>query len=234
MRHQGDWKKANMAQAETRQLSRPYTTILFCYGGLSLLFAVGLNAAIPDLERGVRLRFNVYVHLLFGIAAILIGLLRLLRGAASLPASNVLSIALAMELPIGTALFLYWLTRVRPGEKSLQLGPKPARWYTAGLFIAALGFSLTALTFRLASASGRPYRLLEIMALAYIGISVLLATVGVARCVSARWGYYATFGLSVVLVLLVPIGTIASIIWFRVVRKSDQELASIRYAEGAA
>lgn len=221
-----------MEQIETRQLSQAYTTILFSYGGLSLLLALGLNAAIPNLETEVQptLRFNVYVHLLFGIAAILIGLLRLLKGAASLPASNVLSIALAMELPIGTALFLYWLTRVRPGEKSLQLGPKPTRWYTAGLFIAALGFSLSALTFRLASASGRPNGLLEIMALVYIGVSLLLATVGVARCVSARWGYYATFGLSVVLVLLVPIGTIASILWFRRVRKSDQELASIGYA----
>ena len=57
MRHQGDWKKANMEQAETRQLSRPYTTILFCYGGLSLLLAVGLNAAIPDLERGCSRTF---------------------------------------------------------------------------------------------------------------------------------------------------------------------------------
>lgn len=225
-----------MEQVETRQLSRAYTTILFSYGGLSLLLAVGLGAAIPNLEREVQpsLRFNVYVHLLFGIAAILIGLLRLFKGAAALPASDVLSIALAMDLPIGTALFLYWLTRVRPKEKSLQLGPKPARWYTASLFIAALGFSLSALTLRLASASDRPNGLLEIMVLAYIGVSVLLATVGIARCVSARWGYYATFGLNVVLVLLVPIGTIASILWFSRVRKSDQELASIGYAEGAA
>lgn len=224
-----------MEQVETRQLSRAYTAILFSYGGLSLLLAVGLNAAIPSLERAVQpnLRFNVYIHLLFGIAAILIGLLRLLKGAASLPASNVLSIALAMELPIGTALFLYWLTRVRPREKSLQLGPKPTRWFTAGLFIAALGFALSALTLGLAL-SGSPNGLLEIMALAYIGVSVLLATVGIVRCVSARWGYYATFGLSVVLLLLVPIGTVASILWFRMVRKSDQELASIGYAEGAA
>ena len=225
-----------MEQVETRQLSRAYTILLFSYGALSLLIAMGLNAVIPNLEGEVQsnLRFNVYIHLLFGIAAIVIGLLRLLKGGASLPASNVLSVASALDLPLGTALFFYWLIRVRPGEKSLEPGPKPTRWYTAGLFVAALGFSLSALTLGLASDSGRPDELLEIMASAYIGVSVLLAMVGIARCLSARWGYYATFGLSVILAPLVPIGTIASILWFQKVRKTDQELASAGYSEGDA
>jgi hypothetical protein len=213
-----------LSRTESGQFSRAYTAILFAYGCLSLLLAAGLNTAIPNLESDVQpsLVFSVHIHVLFGIAAILIGLLRLLKGAASLPASDALSMALAMELPIGTAIFLFWLIRIRPRESPLHVGPKPVRWYTAGLFIAALAFSLTASVLRLAPRSSD---LLDIMAWAYIGLSVLLATVGIARCVSPRWGYYATFGLNLALILLVPIGTIASALWFRMVRKGDHELA---------
>jgi hypothetical protein len=134
-----------MSQADSGQFSRAYTAILFSYGCLSLLLAWGLSAAFPSLEREAQasLTLNVNIHILLGIAAIVIGLLRLLKGVASLPASNALSFALAMDLPIGTAVFLFWLIRVRHGERPLllQSGPKPVRWYTAGLFLAALGFS---------------------------------------------------------------------------------------------
>lgn len=217
-----------MEQIKPRQLSRAYSILLFVYGCASLLLALGLKSAVPHVEREMQttLLMSVSIHVLFGIAAIWIALLRLLKGAASLPASNALGIGLAVEFPLGTALFLYWLIRVRPMESPLQLGSKSSRWFTAGLFIAALGFSMSASVFRFISSPGDLSGILEILASAYIGVSILLAAVGTVRCLSPRWGYYATFGLSVILALSIPIGTLVSLLWFLKVRKDDQELAS--------
>jgi hypothetical protein len=202
------------------QVSRTYTILLFLYGVVSLLVAFGLRRVLPGLggEEAANLLLHFYTNLAFGAAALLVALLRHLRGAASLPLSNVLSLALAIEIPLGTALFIYWLAKVRKTEHLLPAAPKPVRWYTTGLFIAAIVFLTSAGAFRFLSGSEGPDDLLRIMATVYVGLSALLAVVGIVRSVSPRWGYYATFGLSIVLLPLLPVGTVASLLWFRKVR----------------
>lgn len=211
------------------QVSRTYTILLSVYGGLSLLLALALGLAAPSLggELQPQLLFSSYIHLVFGIAAILVALLRQIRGAASLPVSNALSIALAIELPLGTALFVYWMAKVRKAEQQQPSAPKPVRWYTTGLFIAALGFSMSFAPLRFAAGSGDPDDILILMAWVYVGAAALLAAVAVVRSVSRRWGYYATFGLSIILLPLLPVGTIASLIWFLKVRQHEQGMVPV-------
>lgn len=117
--------------------------------------------------------------------------------------------------------------------RPLSAAPKPVRWYTVGLFIAAAVFLISAVVFRwLNTQQGQSYDIVHTLSLIYFPLGALLAAVGVVRTLNARWGYYATFGLSLVLLPLLPVGTIASLIWFKKVRQHEPGRAPV--IEGSA
>lgn len=216
-------------------VSLRYTVVLVCYGFFSLLVAAALKWSALDRVHDPNIHFVLYLHLIFGVAALLVALLRWTKGVQSLPASTGLSIALAAALPLGTVIFLYWLFRVRPAERSFPMEPKPVRWYTAAIVLGALVCALSSVLF--AGPVAALYDLGEltpVLGKAYGVLAVALALVGGLRCFKRRWGFYATFILNVVLVILLPFGTVAAIVWFIVVQRYDNESFVKVAAEGAA
>jgi hypothetical protein len=205
------------------RLNRTYTVLLLVYGGLALLIAAGTYRATAGLEVAWRsnLALSSGIRLLLGTIALWVGLLRLFRGVPSLPASIVISVATVLDFPLGTLLFFYWLILVRPGERQPPSRHRAADRYTTILFIVGLGLWISAVTFLTLLPKPGATDFLGILGYVYGGLGFLFLAVGSIRCLGRRWGYSATFGLNVLLLLLVPVGTALSLYWFLSMRKRE-------------
>jgi len=208
------------------QLYRPYTALLFAYGLLSLLWAVVLQTLIPGPSPLLEMQpaFNVDLHLFLGAAALLAAVLRRIRGVAALPASIALTLGMALDVPFGSALTIFWMIRVLNLERQPPSRERTADRYTTGLFLAGFGCGLAAAVFRWLLPGGREGDVFGIVAAAYGGLSLLLLAVATLRCLSRQWGHILTFALNVLLALLLPVGTVASVIWFVGVRQREREI----------
>lgn len=185
---------------------RPYTVLLLVYGGLSLAWAAVLQAVVPSLDPILQIQpaLNGDLHLFFGTAALFVALLRRARGVAALPASTALVLGLGIDFPVGSALAVYWLTRVRRIERQPPSREKTVDLYTTGLYVAGLGFALTMVAFQSLLPGLHSADLFGILAVVYGGLGLLLTAVATLRCLSRSWGYFATFGLNVLLAPLCP------------------------------
>lgn len=208
------------------RLKRIYTILLLLYGGLSLLIAAGLHVSMAGLDPALRssLGMSVGIHLLFGAIAIWVGLLRLLRGVPALPASIVTSVASAIDFPLGTLLFLYWLLRVRQEERQPPSRYKAVDRYTLIVFIVGFGLLIAAVTFLTLLPGSGTGDLVRVLGYVYGGLGLLFVAAGSIRCLDRRLGYYATFGLNILLTPLVPVGTALALYWLLAVRKQEREI----------
>jgi hypothetical protein len=93
--------------------------------------------------------------------------------------------------------------------------------YTLVVFIVGLGLLMSAVTFLTLLPGSGADGLFRILGDVYGGLGLLFFAAGSIRCLDRRWGYYATFGLNVLLMLLVPVGTVLSLYWFLAVRKRE-------------
>jgi hypothetical protein len=208
------------------RLKRIYTVLLLLYGGLSLVIAAGLHLSMAGLDPALRssLGLSVGIHLLFGAIAIWVGLLRLLRGVPALPASIATSAASAIDFPLGTLLFLYWLLRVRQEERQPPSRYKAVDRYTMIVFIVGFCLLISAVTFLTLLPGIGTGDLFRVLGYVYGGLGLLFVAAGSLRCLDRRLGYYAAFGLNVLLMPLVPVGTALSLYWFLSVRRQEREI----------
>ncbi|GIW40802.1 MAG: hypothetical protein KatS3mg076_1379 [Candidatus Binatia bacterium] len=108
------------------ELSRAYSVTLVLVGLWHVLPVVlRLAAGRIGTGTGVESLVSRYVSFLHGALALscfLVAWLRYRRSPYSLPATGALSVWLALDLPVGTATFLYWLLRGRRLEGQIGLG----------------------------------------------------------------------------------------------------------------
>lgn len=103
---------------------RAYTTVLLCTAVLVAGVGVFESLAIPHLEAGGEawiadlLRLDRAIAFLLAPMALMTALGRRRGRQWSRPMTAVTSVVLALIVPVGTAVFLYWLIRVRPREAS--------------------------------------------------------------------------------------------------------------------
>ena len=103
---------------------RAYTIVLLCTAVLVVGVGVFESFAIPRLEaRGETwiadlLRIDRAIAFLLAPMALMTALGRRRGRPWSRPMTAVTSVAMALIVPVGTAVFLYWLIRVRPREAS--------------------------------------------------------------------------------------------------------------------
>ena len=213
-----------MEDLGTGRLKRIYSILLLVYGGLALLIAAGMYLSTLRLDPVLRykLALSINLHILWGMTAILAGLLRLFRGVPALPASIAISVASAIDFPLGTLLFLYWLLRVRQEERQPPSRYKAVDRYTLIVFIVGFCLLISAVTFLTLLPGSGTGDLFRVLGYVYGGLGLLFVAAGSIRCLDRRLGYYATFGLNILLMLLVPVGTALSLYWFLSVRKQER------------
>ena len=103
---------------------RAYTTVLLCTAVLVAGVGIFESFAIPRLEAEGEvwiadlLRLDRAIAFLLAPMALVTALGRHRGRQWSRPMTAVTSVVLALIVPVGTAVFLYWLIRVRPREAS--------------------------------------------------------------------------------------------------------------------
>jgi len=138
--------------------------------------------------------------------------------------------------PLGTALSIYWLTRVKPRE-AIPQDVAQRTWfnYTVALYILGLLMLDAVLVFRFALGSTDSEA--QLLRFIGIGMSVMaLATIGTAvlRSTKLRLAHWATFVLNILLLLWLPLGTVFALVWFFIVRKHENKLLSEEWLHSAA
>jgi hypothetical protein len=213
-----------------------YSIALLCLGLFLLLGALQFRFALRGAGGDSSLTFISSLLCLLGFSCLAVALLRWVRASAALPATTALSLCMLFAFPFGTALSIYWLTRVKPRE-AIPQGVSRRTWfnYTVTLYILGLLLLDTALALRftLGSADSGDQLLgfieagMSVLALAAILIAVLRST-------KLRWAHWATFILNMLLLLWLPPGTVLALVWFFVVRKHENKLLSEECLHSAA
>lgn len=223
---EGDLRPSSLEPLAPGQLYQPYTVLLLVYGVLSLLWAAVLQILAPGLGLILMKQpaLSPDLHLFLGTAALFAAVLRRSRGAAALPASIALMFGLALDFPFGSAVTVYWLIRIRRIERQPLSRERAVDLYTMWLYLASLGCGLAMMMFHGLLPGLDLSGIFGIFAAVYGGLTLLLLVVATLRCLSRQWGYVSTFGLNVLLALLVPVGTVASLVWFLGIRKREREI----------
>lgn len=213
-----------------------YSIALLCLGLFLLLGALQFRFTLRGAGGESSLTFLSSILCLLGLSCLAVSLLRLVRVPAALPATAALSLCMLFAFPLGTALSIYWLTRVKPRE-AIPQDVARRTWfnYTVALYILGLLMLDAVLVFRFALGSVDS----EDQLLSFIGIGmsvVALAAIGIAvlRSTKLRWAHWATFVLNMLLLLWFPIGTVFALVWFFMVRKHENKLLSEEWLHSAA
>jgi len=212
------------AASRAPEIDRSYSAILLGLGLFHLLGSASLTFAVAQGQGLAAARFPANLLLLIGAVALAAAVVRWLRLPIYFSATAAASIFLAVAFPLGTAAFVYWLTKVQPRElKEMPDSERESFRYTVGLYVAGLAFCLSALVFQymidMAPPDGRG--LWGMFRLAFFVAAFLLLTLGVLRSVKQPFSYFATLILNVLLILYLPIGTCFALFWFLSVRKHD-------------
>jgi hypothetical protein len=223
---------------ETATISgRGYSVGLLGVGLLHLLLAFA-QATGPAVVEGEALRrFISSILFLVAAACVTAALLRWTRVPAALPVTAALSLCLLFVFPFGTALSIYWLTRVREREISCSSAAERARFlYTVALYVLALLLVDAALVFRFVLHPGPDDDILRAFFPGFLVMASLFLAVALLRSGRSysRLAYGATFGLNVLVVLWFPLGTALALVWFLSVRKHEKSLAGLVPAAGIA
>jgi hypothetical protein len=103
-----------------------YTTALFLVGLLALAMIFSHQMLIRILQPRhhrevviIALRFVQAIEMIVCICAFLLAYLRAKRSPIAATLTPAASIFLALWLPIGTIVFLWWLLSIRPRERAL-------------------------------------------------------------------------------------------------------------------
>ncbi|HRX86008.1 MAG TPA: hypothetical protein P5572_13395 [Phycisphaerae bacterium] len=103
-----------------------FTIALFVIAGLAAMMAyshqmiIGLTAGDEGADAiRIVLRFLQAIEVIYAAAGIAVGCLRAYRAPLARPLTAALSILLIVWVPFGTALFVWWLLRVRAHDRSV-------------------------------------------------------------------------------------------------------------------
>jgi len=213
---------------------KAYSVTLFCLGLLLLLGS--LQFLVSDGGTGSPQRFVSSLLLLGGFACLVVALLRWMKASAALPATVALSFLLLLAFPFGTVVSIYWLTSVRPKEPTPRDNLHRAWFqYTVALYIFGLFLLDGVLIIRYVLASspgdGSAFEWLEWGMLAMALAIFLIASL---RAAKPRWGYWATFIFSILILLWFPLGTGFALVWFLAVRRHEKEILDRERSQAAA
>jgi NADH:ubiquinone oxidoreductase subunit 3 (subunit A) len=215
---------------------KEYSIALLCLGFFLLLGALQFRFALRGAGGDSSLTFISNILCLQGFSCLAVSLLRWLRVSAALPATVALSLCLLLVFPLGTAIFVYWFTRVRPRE-AIPQHTSQRTWfnYTVTLYILGLLMLDAALVFRFALGSNGPEdQLLEFIELGIFVVALAAIVIGALRSTQLLWAHWATFILNVLLVLWFPLGTVLALFWFFGVRKHERKLLYEEWRQSAA
>lgn len=213
-----------------------YSIALLCLGLFLLLGALQFRFTLRGAGGDSSLTFLSSILCLLGLSCLAVSLLRWVRASAALPATTALSLCMLLAFPLGTALSIYWLTRVKPREAiSQDIAQRTWFNYTVALYILGLLMLDTVLVFRFTLGSADS----EDQLLSFIGIGmsvVALAAIGIAvlRSTKLRLAHWATFIFNMLLLLWFPLGTVFALVWFFMVRKHENKLLSEEWLHSAA
>ena len=188
---------------------RGYSVGLLGVGLLHLLLAfarstgsaVGGGEALP--------RFVTSILFLVAASCLTAALLRWTRVPAALPVTAAVSLCLLLFFPFGTALSIYWLTRVRERELSFSSAAERTRFlYTVALYVLALLLVDAALAFHFVLNPGPGEDILKALCMGFLVMASLFLAVAVLRSgrLYSRLAYGATLGFNVLVVLMVSSG----------------------------
>jgi hypothetical protein len=213
-----------------------YSIALLCLGLFLLLGALQFRFTLRGAGGDSSLAFLSSILCLLGLSCLAVSLLRWVRASAALPATTALSLCMLFAFPLGTALSIYWVTRVKPRE-AIPQDVTRRTWfnYTVALYILGLLMLDAVIVFRFALGSADPED--QVLSLIGVGVSVVaLAAIGIAvlRSTKLRWAHWATFVFNMLLLLWFPIGTVFALVWFFMVRKHENKLLSEEWRHSAA
>lgn len=213
-----------------------YSIALLCLGLFLLLGALQFRLVPPSAEVNPSLSFISSILCLLGFSCLTVALLRWGRVSAALPATVALSFCLMLAFPLGTGMFIYWLTRVKPREAIPHDVPQRSWFnYTVALYILGLLMVDATLVFRFAVGSTGPEnQVLEFLELGMFVVALAAIAVGGLRSTKLRWAHWATFVLNVFLAVWFPLGTVLALVWFFGVRKHERKLLSEEWLHGVA
>ncbi|HEV7668991.1 MAG TPA: hypothetical protein VGS22_10735 [Thermoanaerobaculia bacterium] len=205
-----------------------YSIALLCLGVFLLLGALLLRGEPYSAELASSVTLISSILYLLGFACLTVALLRWARASAALPTTAALSLCFLFSFPLGTGLFIYWLTRVKakeaiPQDASERIGFN----YTVALYIFGLLMMCATLVFRFSLGSAGPEdQLLGFVELGMVGVALAAFGVAALRSTKLRLAHRATFILNILLVFWFPLGTALALVWFFGVRKHDRKLLS--------
>jgi hypothetical protein len=213
-----------------------YSIALLCLGLFLLLGALQFRFALRGTVDDSFLTFISGILFLLGFSCLAVFLLRWVRASAALPATTALSLCMLFAFPLGTALSIYWLTRVKPMEVIPQ-DVSRRTWfnYTVTLYILGLLMLDAALVFRFALGSADlEDQLIGFIELGMFVVALAAIVTAVLRSTNLRWAHWATFVLNMLLLLSFPLGTVLALVWFFSVRKLENKLLSEEWLQSAA
>lgn len=213
-----------------------YSIALLCLGLFFFLGALQFGLMFDGSEDRGPINFAISILCLQGASCLAVFLLRWTRSPAGLPATTALSVALLFAFPIGTVLFFYWLSNVKPKEPSPEDESQSAWFnYTVGLYIAGLLMLDMALVFRFAFGwPGSGSQLLTLFGAGLLVVALAALATGAVRSASLHWGHLATLIFNSLIVLWFPLGTVFALIWFFAVRKHERQVLAEQSPQLAA
>jgi hypothetical protein len=203
-----------------------YSVALLCLGLFLLLGALQFWFMLRGAGSDSSLTFISNILCLLGFSCLAVSLLRWFRAPAALSATAALSLCLLFVFPLGTAMSVYWLNRVRPREVVPQNVSQRAWFnYTITLYILGLLMLDAALVLRFAlGPNGSGDQLLELIELGMFVVALAAIVIGALRSTPLNWAHWATFIFNGLLVLWFPLGTALALFWFFGVRKHERKL----------
>jgi hypothetical protein len=205
-----------------------YSIALLCLGLFLLLGALQFRITLRGAGGDSFLTFLSSILCLLGLSCLAVSLLRWVRASAALPATTALSLCMLFAFPLGTALSVYWLTRVKPREAIPQdIAPRAWFNYTVALYILGLLMLDVVLVVRFALGSANSEdQLLSFIETGMSVVALAAIVIAVLRSTKSRLAHWATLILNMFLLLWLPLGTVFALVWFFMVRKHENKLLS--------
>ena len=107
-----------MNESRTPPLVESYTVVLFVMAVLMVVSAVVMHAVAGESEKPATMHMIRNIEIVLAIAVFFVSWLRYTNAPSARIATAVISILFALSIPVGTALFLWWLLSIRKREAS--------------------------------------------------------------------------------------------------------------------